>query len=182
MCLFHDGKVSTEVGIKYFIKADSAQSSGHLSFYVGTDRVTKFFAKSGTNSRSGLYDHVLGRICDCSQNIVDLGLLLKSTGRADCDTLTTGYTAGLTQSHIKCGTNEGCESTLVRTDYADALNFLTHCGAAAAQDTFAVVADHMYCTVIDAGWGTSAIIVAFVLNAKFFCKLLQFAVTAAYAG
>ena len=59
--------------------------------------------------------------------------------------------------------------TVVSADYADILYFLADCAAATAKDTLAVVAVHMYCTVIDAGWSAVAIIVTFVLNTQLFC-------------
>ena len=97
--------------------------------------------------------------------------LIQSACRADCDTLAAGYTAGLAQAHLECGTDEGGETTLVGADDADSLYLFTGSGAAAAEDTLAVVADHVSRAVVDTGRSLFAIVVITVLHAQFLHKV-----------
>ena len=182
MCLFHNGQVGTEVGVEYFVKADAAKGCCHLALYIGADRITKFLAQSGAYCRSGLHDDMLLRICDGCQNLVHLGFLLESTGWADCDTLAAGDTGGLAQSHIKRGSDKGGKAAHVGADNANALYLLADCRTAAAEDTFAVVTDHVNGAVIDDGRGALTIVIVFIGNAELLTELLQLAVSAADAG
>ena len=61
---FHNGKVCRECGVKYFIKTKSAQCCCQLALYICADRHAKGLAKSCTNSRCTLNNHILLRICD----------------------------------------------------------------------------------------------------------------------
>ena len=125
---------------------------------------------------------MLFRICDGCQNLVHLGFLLEGTGWADCDTLAAGDTGGLAQAHVEGGADKGGKAAHVGTNDTDALYLLADCGAAAAEDTFAVVTDHVHRAVVDYGRGAFAIVITFVGNTEFLTELLQLAVSAADAG
>ena len=104
-----------------------------------------------------------------------------SAYRTNSDTLTTGYTAGFTQAHFECGTDEGLETTFVSADYADTLYFFADSCTSTAKDTFVVIANHMSCTGVQFIFDLCAIIVGFIINAQFFSQSLKFTVVAAYA-
>ena len=109
---------------------------------------------------------MFGRICDSGGYVVDAGLLIESACRADCDTLAAGYAAGLAQAHIECGTDDGGETTLIGADDADSLYLFTGSGTAAAEDTFAIVTDHVGRTLIDTGRSLLSIVVIAVFHAQ----------------
>ena len=81
-------------------------------------------------------------------------------------TLAAGYAAGLAQAHIECGTDDGGETTLIGADDADSLYLFTGSGTAAAEDTFAVVTDHVGRTLIDTGRSLLSIVVIAVFHAQ----------------
>ena len=179
---FHNCKVRRKISVKYFVKADSSKGRNHLAFYVGADWITEFLSKTSSHRRSSLYNHMFRRICNSSQHVVCTIFFLKSSSWTYCNTLTAGYTAGFSQSHLKWGADKCGKTTHVCSDYADALYLVADCAAAAAENTFAVVANHVSCAVINSRRGFLTVKEAFCLNAQFLTKLLKLAVSAAHAG
>ena len=125
---------------------------------------------------------MLRRIVDGCQYIIDAGFFGQCPGRTYSDTLSAGYAGGFTQTHLKRRTDIRMESALVCPDNTDALYVLTNRYAAAAEDTLGVVAQHVCRGIVDTGRGLIAVVIAFILHTQFFCKLLQFTVSASYAG
>ena len=58
--LFHDGKVSSEVGIEDTVESESVEGGDHLAGGIElTDLVAEFLSKGGTDGWSGLDDDEL---------------------------------------------------------------------------------------------------------------------------
>ncbi len=84
---FHDGKVSTEVGIQYGIKTELFECIDHFPRYPFTRVISKIFTKSYSDSRGRLDNHMLIGIIYCVPHIVDICFFNQSTGGAAVDTL-----------------------------------------------------------------------------------------------
>ena len=182
MCLLHDGKVCGEIGVKNFVKAQTAQGCGHLAFHIRADRKPEFLAQSCAYSGSGLNDYMLLRVCNGCKYICGVILLGQCSGWTYCDTLSAGYAGGFSQTHLKGRTNGGGEPAVVGADDADALYVLADSYTAAAEDTFAVVADHVGGRGINFRRGNLAVIISLVVHAQFVGQLLELAVSAADTG
>ena len=107
MCLLHDGKVCGEIGVKNFVKAQTAQGCGHLAFHIRADRKPEFLAQSCAYSGSGLNDYMLLRVCNGCKYICGVILLGQCSGWTYCNTLSAGYAGGFSQTHLKGRTNGG---------------------------------------------------------------------------
>ena len=127
MCLFHNCEIRTEICIKYTVKSDSPKSGCHLAFHIGSNRITEFFTKTGSYSRCCLNTDKFFRICYRIQHFVNIIFFSQSTCRTDCDTLSAGYTACLSQTHVKSRTDVGLKTSLICSDDTDSLNFFTDC-------------------------------------------------------
>ena len=149
MGLLHNGEVSAEIRIKYFVKAKHLKRGYHLSLHACANRIPEFFAESGAYRRGCLHNHVFGGICDGCKHLVCEILFLESSGRTYGDTLAAGYAACLAQSHVECGTDIRNKTSVIGADYAYTLNTFANCHTAAAQNTFAVVAEHMGSAVVN---------------------------------
>ena len=90
VCLLHDGKVCGEIGVKNFVKAQTAQGCGHLAFHIRADRKPEFLAQSCAYSGSGLNDYMLLRVCNGCKYICGVILLGQCSGWTYCDTLSAG--------------------------------------------------------------------------------------------
>ena len=182
MRFLHDGKVCGEIGIKYLVKAQTAQSRGHLAFHICADRQTEFLAQSRAYSGSCLNDYMLLRVRNGSEYVCCIILLGQCSGWTYRDALSAGYTGGFSQTHLKGRANGGRETTVVGSDDADALYIFTDSHTAAAEDTFAVVTDHVGGRGINLGRGNLAVVISFVVHAQLVGQLLKLAVSAADTG
>ena len=182
MGLFHDGQVRAEIGIEYFVESDPSKRCRHLAFHVCSHRIAELFSERRSDCRSGLYDHMLRLVRDRLKDIVDVALLIERSCRTCRDTLTASHTAGISQPHLERGSDKGSESSVVRSDDAHALHLLAHCGAAAAEDTFIVVAHHMYRALVQLIVRALAFKIILVCHAQLLAECLKLALSAAHAG
>ena len=125
---------------------------------------------------------MLLRVCNGCKYICGVILLGQCSGWTYCDTLSAGYAGGFSQTHLKGRTYGGGEPAVVGTDDADALYVLADSHTAAAEDTFAVVADHVGGRGINLGRGNLAVVISFVVHAQLVGQLLKLAVSAADTG
>ena len=125
---------------------------------------------------------MLGRICNGCKYLGCAVLFLKGSRRTDGNTLAAGYTGGLAKAHTEGRADFSCKAPVVGADDANPLYLAADCHAAAAENTFAVVTDHMGGRGIDLRGCGLAVIIALILYAKLSCQLLKLAVSAAYAG
>ena len=179
---FHDGQVSTEVGIEDLVEAETAQRSSHLALGIGADGLAEFFRQSGTDSGSGLHDHILVGIGNGLGHVVDAGFLIQSAHGADSDTLTAADAGGVGQVHLEGGADVGLEAAVVGADNADALILLTGSNTATAQDALGVVADHVGSGLVDLGGVLVAGVEVLVLDTVLTAQSLQLAVAGTDAG
>ena len=182
MCLLHNGKVGGEIGVKYLVKAQTAQCGSHFAFYIGSDGKPKVFAETCADSRSGLHDNMLFRVRDCCKNSVGGVLFLECTGGTYGDTLSAGNTGGLTKSHAESGADFCGKTAVICADNADSLNMLADSHTAAAENTLAVVANHVGSGGVNLGRCLFAIVVSLIVHAQLSGQLLKLAVSAAHAG
>ena len=182
MGLFHNGQVSGEVGVKYLVKAKTAQCSCHLALHVRADGQSEFLAQSRTYGRSCLHNDMFGGICNSCKYVTGVIFLSQSSGRTYGNTLSAGYTGGFSQTHLKGGADISCKPAMVSADHANALYVVTYSHTAAAQDTFAVVADHVGSGVVDLRWRLFPVIISLVLNTQLMSQFLKLAVSAADTG
>ena len=182
MGFLHNRQIRTEICIKHFIKADAPKSCGHLAFHICSHRISEFFTESGTHSRSGLYTDILLRIGHGVKNLVNKIFFSQSPCRTDGNTLATGYAACLTESHVKGRTNIGFKASLIGSNHADALNLFTDSHTTTAENTFAVIANHMGGRGINFAFKHLAVIFMFIGHAQIPAELLQFTVSASNAG
>ena len=138
--LFHDGKVSSEVGVVNLSKAEALESSDHLAGYGSTDLHAKLFAQSCANCGSGLNNNVLA-CCHSCVDESDFGLLGESTGGADAYALTAHDAGRRSERTVACGSNDGCKASVLEAENAVAVCILAACYAAAAEDALAGVAN-----------------------------------------
>ena len=125
---------------------------------------------------------MLRLIRDGLKDIVDITLLIESACRTCRDTLTTSHTARIAQSHLERGANESRKASVVWSDNPYALHLLTHCRAAAAEDTFVVVAHHMYRALVKLIFRTLSLKIILVRHAQLLAECLKLALTAAHTG
>ncbi len=140
ICLFHDGKVSSEVGIIYSVKAESSESSAHLAGYGSADLHAELFAERSSDSGSGLNnDELAGLLC-----LVDLGnlaLLHESSGGADGNALTAEEAGRIGEGTVACRSYDGCKATVLKAEDTGAVCILAAGYAAAAEDALGGIAD-----------------------------------------
>ena len=181
VALFHDGEVSSEIGIKDSVEANAAESSSHLAGNRCADSFAEALAESCTDSRSCLNNNVLGGIVESFDNLIGIVLLAESAGRANVDALTAGYAGNVIQLSLESAADVGVKATCVSTDDGNVL-ILAGCNAAAAKNALGVVADKVSSRSINGGFGLGAGEVFFIGNTEILTELLEFAVVAAAAG
>ena len=179
-CFFHDGKVSGEIHIVNAVEAELLESLNHLGLAVSTGLVAEALTDLCSYGRSCADKYVLGRICESFSYLIGIVSLVECANGTSNDTLSAVYARGLGERHLECGSDVCIKSTVVSTDNADTLNYLTSCYAAAAKDTLVVIAD-------DGGSVVDLILVlnatkACLVNAVLVAELLELAGCAAYAG
>ena len=178
---FHYRKVGGEVGIEYLIEAEATERSGEFSGNGSTYREAEFLAESSTDGGSGLDDDVFGRI---GKSGIDFGgavFFMESADGASEDTLAAVYAGGIGKGFAVDGADGGLYTALGNADSADFLNVVAGGDAAAAADTFAVIADDGRTDIVILSLGFGAVEGIFVY-AVFFAECLKFAVAASYAG
>ncbi len=177
----NNGQISAEVGVKHLIKTQTAQCRDHFAFHVGADRHTERFAQGRTNGGSRGHDHVLGRIRQRFPNGRGAVGVDESAGGADGNALTAGYARHVAERLIECTSNVRVDTAIVRADDRYVL-LAADSYAAAAQDTFVVVAYKVSGGLIQLVHRTVTVKFAAVLNAVILAHLLQLAVGGAFAG
>mgnify|MGYP000852660737 CR=1 FL=1 len=121
-------------------------------------------------------------VCYGCKYICGVILLSQGAGWTYGDTLTAGYAGGLSQAHLKGRADGSGKSAVVGADNADALYVFADSHTAAAQDTFAVVPNHMGGRGVNLRRGNLSVIVTLVVNAQLMGQLLKLAVSAADTG
>ena len=179
--LFHDGQVSSEVGIEDLVEAQALQGLSHLAGHAGADGHAELFAQSHADSGSGLHDHDLLRIVDGGPDLVGVVLFLQGADGAGVDALAAEDAVGLQDVLVEGGSDLGLEAALNRTDGADLLHLTAGSQAAAAQDALVGIAHdggrEGVQGVLDVG-----ALEAVLIRAQLDGQLLQLAVLAADAG
>ena len=179
---FNDRKVSAEVGVINAVEAEAPESSCHLSFNACADRIAECFAEGCADCGSCLDEYGLFGISkSCEYGFCSV-FFVKGACRADSDALTAVNAGRVTEGHIVCAADRGLETSVVRADNADRLEMFTGGYAAAAEDTFVVVADHMGCGFVEFEFVHGTFICVRVVYAVFLAEGLQFAVAAPDAG
>ena len=125
---------------------------------------------------------MLGRVCDCCKYVPGVILFCQGACRTYGNTLSAGNAGGFPKTHLKCGADISCKPAVVGADYANALYLVAYSHTAAAQDTFAVVTDHVGSRVVNLRGCLFTVIVSLVLNTQFMGQLLKLAVSAAHTG
>jgi hypothetical protein len=179
--LFHNGKVSREVGIEYLIEAETAECGNELAGNRGTDLHTEFFAEGRSYCGSRLNDYVLGGIVKSRINVCGAVLFVQCADRTSEDTLTAVDAGAVSKAHTEDTADGGVKSTLCNADSADLLNAVTSRYTATAGDTFGVIANDGGRNFVDGRFGLVAI-EGITVNAVFLTELLKLAVAASYAG
>ena len=179
--LFHDGQVSSEVGIEDLVEAQALQGLSHLAGHAGADGHAEFLAQGHTDSGSGLHDHDLLRIVDGGPNLGGVVLLGQRAHGAGIDALAAVNAVGGVNGLAESGSNLGLEATLDSADRADLLHLTAGSQAAAAQDALVGIADdggrEVVQRVLDVRAGEVVLVHAQLLG-----ELLQLTVLAADAG
>ncbi len=141
-CLFHNGKISSKICIKYICKSKSAESSNHFTLTVCADRSTEFLGNTRTNRRSSLNYNMFCRISKSCKYLISLVNFIESTSRASFDTLTAIYTCTVSKINAKCTTNFGIKSAVISANDSNTLNLLAGCNATTAKNTLAIVTNN----------------------------------------
>ena len=139
----HNGQIRAEVGVKHLIKAQCAQRSSHFALHIGADGITERFTQASADCRCCLHQHNLFRIGQSVEHLLSIVFLLQCSRRTYGNALAAGDTAGIAQPHLKSRRDRRLKTAIAGADHPDALRFFAHSHTAAAQNTFAVVADHM---------------------------------------
>jgi hypothetical protein len=123
---------------------------------------------------------MLGRIGESVPYLLGIILLGESAGRADGGALSAGDTGSIVKRKVECLTYLGIKASVIGTDYRYIL-LSADCYAAAAEDTFIIVADKVSRAEIELvpGLGTAE---SGLVNTVVAAELLQFAIGGALAG
>ena len=125
-------------------KPSIRRAADHLALHIGSDGKAKFFAQRCPDRRSGLHYHIFIGIGNGIEYSAGTVFLCDGACGTYGDTLSAGHTAcGLASPISKAEPMDVAKPLLIGTDDADALYLGTHGCAASAEDTFAVVTDHM---------------------------------------
>ena len=141
---FHNGQVSREIGIEYFVKAQSAQSSNHLTGCNCAALHAKFFTDCYTNSWSGLNNNKFIFIVDCIPNTFGVIFFIQCTNWTYCNTLSAVYARRFAQWLLKCGCDLEIGGTSAVTDCIGCLNCLTSLYTTTAANTFCHIANQSW--------------------------------------
>ena len=178
-CFFHNGKVSCEVGVKYFLETKAFQRRNHFTRNQATDGHIKFFTERCAYSRCGLYNHILA--CLHSRvNLVDFGNFHKRARRANAYALTAQDTGGVCKASVFRRCNDGVEAALFKAEDTQAVRVFTSFYASAAKDTFRGISYDGRGQFIQRGRGLFALI-HIVARARYLCNVQQFTLAVLFA-
>ena len=179
--LLYNGQVGGHVHIEHTVKAQTAQSSNHLTLAVGAGLVAEALADLCTNGGSSADIDLLGGIAQSLEYLIGIVLLMESTGGASHDALTAVHAGGGVQRNLHGGTDHGIKATVVGTDHADALHIAASSNTATAQNALAGIAHDRGGGAVHAGLSHCAL-EAVLVHAVLLAESLQLAGGGAYAG
>ncbi len=137
--LLHDRQVGGEDGVKDLVKAEPPQAGYHLA---GGDRPgcrTEGLGNRDPNGRSGLDNHMLGRIEEDLPDLVRIVLLGQRPSRTDQSTLPAEGTGRIVNRSFKERGHLGVEAPLGQGDGRHALDLPADRHAALAEDALGAI-------------------------------------------
>ena len=138
---FHDGKVGTECGIVYFVKAHSVKRVNDFTHNTSAFGKSVMITNCNTNCRCNLCNNTSILISQCIPYFIHMCTDGDRTCRTVNTALTTVYTLCLSNLFIECRHDHGLCSTECESKSSDSLKFLAGTYTVAAEDTFVRITD-----------------------------------------
>ena len=156
---FHNGQVSSKVGVINLVEAQTLQRGHHFTGNRSTDGHTELFAQRSTDSRSGLHHNMLTSLESCV-NLADLGLLHQSAGGANTDTLAALDAGRVQERAVLSRSNNGVETTILESKDTHILTvgILAASNTATAQNALGSVTDDSGREFVISGLGLAALV------------------------
>lgn len=169
-----------EVDVEHLVEAEHTERREHFALGIGAYGVAELFADSGADGGRGRHnDHLFG-VGYRFAHVVDLLALVQRARRAHRDALTAGDAGNVREVAFERAADMRLESAAAGRDDRDLLHALARGYAAAAENTFFIVAHEIGGGVV--GFGQVALALeSGGVAAVFVGKRLQFAVGAAHA-
>ncbi len=181
VCFLTDRQIGGEVCVEYIIKPYMAERCRHFAGDRRADRISKFFAERGANSRSRLHDNNFIGVIQSIPDIVNMATFVQSCHRAGLNTLTAVNAVDVAHAVAERRSDFRVKPTVCECEYTQSLHLVTCANTTPTKDALACVTHNRWRKGVNRN-DTFCAFEADAADSAFLAKGLQFTGAVSHAG